>query len=272
MKSGSPPEVWNDMHGKGDVLLSCSQSLRDLGLDYLDLFLVHWPFPNHHPPGCDVNERNPHAKPYIHEDFMKTWNQMERLVDMGLVRHIGTSNMTIPKLEMVLRDCRIKPACNEMELHPHFQQPEFFDYVKSKGIQPIGYSPIGSPGRPERDRTSEDTVDIEDPVIVAAAEKRGVHPALICLKWAVQRGQIPIPFSTKRRNILSNLKAVVEDPLTEAENGGYRRYRSELPAHQRACVFFGKGRRIGRICGIPTAGFPDSIISHQVRFPPSGGA
>ena len=210
-------KVWNDMHGNGDVLLSCARSLRDLGLDYLDLFLVHWPFPNHHPPGCDVNERNPHAKPYIHEDFMKTWNQMERLVDMGLVRHIGTSNMTIPKLEMVLRDCRIKPACNEMELHPHFQQPELFNYVKSKGIQPIGYSPIGSPGRPERDRTSEDTVDIEDPVIIAAGEKRGVHPALICLKWAVQRGQIPIPFSTKRRNILSNLKAVVEDPLTDEE-------------------------------------------------------
>lgn len=210
-------KVWNDMHGKGDVLLSCAQSLRDLGLDYLDLFLVHWPFPNHHPPGCDVNERNPHARPYIHEDFMKTWNQMERLVDMGLVRHIGTSNMTISKLELVLRDCRIKPACNEMELHPHFQQPELFDYVKAKGIQPIGFSPIGSPGRPERDRTSEDTVDIEDPLIVAAAEKRRVHPAVICLKWAVQRGQIPIPFSINRRNIISNLKAVVEDPLTDEE-------------------------------------------------------
>ena len=82
------------------------------------------------------------------------------------MRHIGTSNMTIAKLELLLRDARIKPAVNEMELHPHFQQPELFNYVRSAGIQPIGYSPIGSPARPQRDRTPDDTVDIEDPVIV----------------------------------------------------------------------------------------------------------
>ena len=88
-------KVWNDMHGKGDVLLSCARSLRDLRLDYLDLYLVHWPFPNYHAPGCDVTSRSPDARPYIHDEFMSTWRQMERLVDMGLVRHIGTSNMTI---------------------------------------------------------------------------------------------------------------------------------------------------------------------------------
>ncbi|MCK5672784.1 MAG: aldo/keto reductase, partial [Spirochaetales bacterium] len=135
----------------------------------------------------------------------------------GLVRHIGTSNMTIPKLDLVLRDCRIKPACNEMELHPHFQQPDFFNYVVNKGILPIGFSPIGSPGRPDRDKTSNDTVDIEDLVVVAAAERLGVHPAVVCLKWAVQHGQVPIPFSANRKNILSNLKAVTEDLLTETE-------------------------------------------------------
>lgn len=210
-------KVWNDKHGDGDVLLSCARTLKDLRLDYLDLYLVHWPFPNYHPPGCDIDSRNPDSKPYIHENYMKTWRQMERLVEMGLVRHIGTSNMTILKLELVLRDCHIKPACNEMELHPHFQQPEFFDYVVKNGILPIGFSPIGSPGRPERDRTSLDTVDIEDPVVVAAAERLGVHPAVVCLKWAVQRGQVPIPFSAKRRNYLSNLQAVTSDMLTEAE-------------------------------------------------------
>ena len=66
---------------------------------------------------------------------------MEELVDLGLVRHIGTSNMTIPKLELVLRDARIKPAVNEMELHPHFQQPELFQFVRDNGIEPIGYCP-----------------------------------------------------------------------------------------------------------------------------------
>ncbi len=91
----------------------------------------------------------------MHDNFMKTWRQMEALVDRGLVRHIGTSNMTIPKLKLVLRDARIKPACNEMELHPHFQQPEFFRFVVDQGIVPIGYCPIGSPNRPDRDRTAD---------------------------------------------------------------------------------------------------------------------
>ena len=109
------------------MIASCRQSLADLQLDYLDLYLVHWPFPNFHPPHCDVESRSPNARPYIHENFMRTWRKMEELVDLGLVRHIGTSNMTIPKLELLLRDARIKPAVNEMELHPHFQQPELFD-------------------------------------------------------------------------------------------------------------------------------------------------
>jgi len=208
-------KVWNDRHGQ--VIESCQQSLQDLQLDYLDLYLVHWPFPNFHAKGVDASARDPHARPYLHEDYMKTWRQMERLVDMGLVRHIGTSNMTIPKLDLLLRDAAIKPAANEMELHPHFQQPDLFDYVVGNGILPIGYSPIGSPSRPERDRMPDDTVDVDDPVIVRIARRLGVHPAVVCVKWAVQHGHIPIPFSVKRPQYLSTLQAVVGDPLTDAE-------------------------------------------------------
>jgi len=208
-------KVWNDSHG--NVIGSCRKSLDDLQLDYLDLYLVHWPFPNYHAPGCDVTSRHPDAKPYIHENYMQTWRQMEELVSRGWVKHIGTSNMTIPKLELLLRDALIPPAVNEMELLPHFQQPELFSYVTGKGILPIGYSPLGSPGRPERDRTPEDTVDLEDPVITAIAEKHRIHPAQVCIKWAVQRGQIPIPFSVKEKNYMGNLKCVTEDPLTDQE-------------------------------------------------------
>lgn len=210
-------KLWNDKHAEADVLPAFMKSLRELQLEYLDLYLIHWPFPNHHAPGVAVTSRDHNAVPYIHENYMKTWRQLESLADQGLVRHIGTSNMTIPKLKLLLRDARIKPAVNEMELHPHFQQPELFEFVRANGIQPIGYSPIGSPARPERDRTSEDTVDIEDPVIVRIAERHGVHPAVVCVKWAVQRGQTPIPFSTKRRNYLTNLQAIVTDPLTPDE-------------------------------------------------------
>lgn len=210
-------KVWNDMHGEGDVIKSCRQSLADLQLEYLDLYLVHWPFPNYHAPGCDGDARNPNSKPYIHEEYMVAWRQMEQLVEMGLVKSIGTSNMTIPKMELLLKDARIKPVVNELELHPHFQQPELFDYLIDNNIQPIGYSPIGSPKRPERDRTATDTVDIEDPVIVAVAERLGLHPAVVCLKWGIQRGEVVIPFSVTPSKITSNIEGALSNPLTSEE-------------------------------------------------------
>jgi alcohol dehydrogenase (NADP+) len=208
-------KLWNDKHGEDDVIVSIRKSLADLRLDYLDLYLVHWPFPNFHPPGCDVTSRSTDARPYIHESYMKTWRKMEEIVDLGLARHIGTSNMTIPKLKLLLRDARIRPAANEMELHPHFQQPELFKFVVDNGIEPIGYCPVGSPGRPGRDRTPEDTAPTEDPVIVEIARRRGVHPAVVCLKWAVQRGQTPIPFSI--HHYRANLAGVAPDPLSGDE-------------------------------------------------------
>jgi diketogulonate reductase-like aldo/keto reductase len=148
---------------------------------------------------------------------MRTWRRVEELVDCGLVRHIGTSNMTIPKMKLLLRDVRIKPVANEMELHPHFQQPDFFDYLMGNGIQPIGFSPIGSPARPDRDRTPDDTSPIEDPAIREIAKRLGVHPAVVCIKWAVQRGQVPIPFSTSQHNLFTNLLAVTGQPLTRLD-------------------------------------------------------
>lgn len=210
-------KLWNDMHGPGDVGRACRRSLNDLGLDHLDLYLVHWPFPNHHDPGVDVTARHADARPYDHDRFMATWSQMEDLVARGLVRNIGTSNMTIPKLRPLLAEASIPPAVNEMELHPHFQQPELFDFVVDHDIVPVGYSPIGSPARPERDRTPDDSVDVDDAVILEIADRHGIHPATLCVKWAHQRGQVPIPFSTRRRNQLANLQAVVGAPLTDAE-------------------------------------------------------
>jgi len=206
-------KLWNDKHD--DVEASCRKSLADLQLDYLDLYLIHWPVPNYHPPKCDVNTRNPNAKPYIHDNYMNTWQQMESLVEKGLVKRIGTSNMTIPKLKLLLRDAIIRPAFNEMELHPHFQQPELFEFCQYNNIQPIAYCPLGSPGRPERDRTPEDTVDLEDQVITEIAERHHVTPAQVAIKWAIQRGQIPIPFSVNHFN--ENIEAAVNVKLTEKD-------------------------------------------------------
>lgn len=210
-------KVWNDQHEPEDLIASCKKSLVDLKLDYLDGYLVHWPFPNFHRPFADGDERNPDSRPYVHEEFMRTWEAMESLVDQGLVRDIGTSNVTIAKLELILRDARIAPSINEMELHPTFQQGELFRYCLDNKIQPIGFSPIGSPTRPDRDVTEDDLTDTEQPAIKTIAAAHGVHPAIVCLKWAAQRGQAPIPFSIHREQYLGNLRSVTEDPLTPEE-------------------------------------------------------
>ncbi len=89
--------------------------------------------------------------------------------------------------------------------------------LKKKGIVPIGFCPIGSPSRPERDKTPDDVADTELPAIVEAAKAHGVHPAVICIKWSAQKGAVPIPFSVKENQYIGNLKCVSEDSLSEAE-------------------------------------------------------
>ncbi len=212
-----PGKRWDRQPRQGEVLLSCAKTLRDLQLDYLDAYFVHWPFANYHAPGCDGDSRNPDSTPFSVERFIATWKQMERLYDMGLVKHLGMSNMTIPKLEAVLPLCRVKPSVIEMELHPSFQQKELVKYCVEHKIQPIGFCPIGSPTRPDRDKTEDDIVDIQMPEVAQVAKAHGVHPAVICLKWAVANGHAPIPFSVYENEYESNLRCTVEDLLTEAE-------------------------------------------------------
>ena len=206
-------KVWNDMHR--DVAASCKKSIRDLQCDYIDMLFIHWPFPNYHAPFCDVDSRNPDSKPFSVQEFLDTYRQIEALVREGLVRYIGISNLTIPKLNAVLDKLEIPPAACESEIHPCFQQQELFDYLVDRGILPIGYMPLGSPRRPERDILPEDLADMQMPELVQIARDHGVHPAIICLKWALQRGQLPIPFSV--HNYEANLRAAVTEKLTDEE-------------------------------------------------------
>ena len=206
-------KVWNDMHRR--VRESCLKTIADLQCDYLDMLFIHWPFPNYHAPFCDVDSRNPDSKPFSVAEFVDTYRQIEALVDEGLVKHIGISNLTIPKLEAVLPKLRIKPAACESELHPCFQQQALFDYLVAHDILPIGYMPLGSPRRPERDILPEDIADMQMPELVEIAKAHNCHPAIICLKWALQRGQLPIPFSV--HNYEANLRAAVTEKLTDAE-------------------------------------------------------
>lgn len=207
-------KVWNDMHGDGEVIASCKKTLSDLQLDYIDLFFVHWPFPNYHAKGCTVDSRNPDSKPFFADEFIKVWEQMEYLKENGYVKRIGMSNMTIPKFEAVLPKLKTMPFAHEMEMHPSFQQKELFDYCVEKEILPIGYCPLGSPNRPERDKTPDDVADTQLPEVLAIAAKYNCHPAEICLRWAITNGQIPIPFASQKTNIANNLKICSMSPLT----------------------------------------------------------
>ncbi|NLX43155.1 MAG: aldo/keto reductase [Chloroflexi bacterium] len=224
MEGGLPREelwitskLWNDRHEPEQALEACRQSIRDLQVGYLDLYLIHWPFPNAHAPGVDVTSRAADARPYIHADYMRTWRTLEALVEEGLVRQIGTSNMTRPKLELLLRDARIRPAVNEMELHPYLQQPAMVDYLQREGIVPVAFAPLGSPDRPARDRMPDDPAALQDPTVCRIAAQRGWHPALVCLRWALQRDTVPIPMSTRRQNYLANLRVTLEAPLSAEE-------------------------------------------------------
>lgn len=208
-------KVWNDMHER--VQESCEKSIVDLQCDYIDLFFIHWPFPNYHAPHCDVDSRNPDSRPFSVEEFMSTYRQCEMLLEKGLIRNIGISNMTIPKLEAVLPLMKVMPVACEMEIHPCFQQQQLFDYLVAHKIQPVGFMPLGSPQRPERDMCPNDVADLQTPEMKEIAAAHGVHPALIALKWAQQRGQIPIPFSIHEAEYISNLKVMTEDPLTDQE-------------------------------------------------------
>ncbi len=208
-------KVWNNMHER--VEESCKKSIADLQCDYIDMFFIHWPFPNYHAPGCDGDSRNPASRPFSADEFMNTYRQCETLVEKGLIRHIGLSNMTIPKMEAVLPLMKIMPAACELELHVSFQQQELFDYLNAHNIQPVGYMPLGSPRRPERDIFPDDVEDLQMPEMQEIAKAHGVHPALIALKWGHQRGQISIPFSVKEEKYVTNLKCLTEDPLTEEE-------------------------------------------------------
>ena len=208
-------KVWNDRHR--EVAIAAQETLDDLGLDYIDLYLIHWPFPNYHAPGCDGDARNPDSKPFSTAEFLDTWQQLEELHAQGKLKAIGTSNMTIAKFEAVLPQMKVQPAVNEMELHPCFQQKELFDFCVANQIQPIGFCPIGSPTRPDRDTAEGDAVDIEHPVVQKLAAKYGVHPAVICIKWATQRGQIPIPFSVRPFEFMGNLESSFKDLLTAEE-------------------------------------------------------
>lgn len=215
-------KLWNKHMSPEEVIPACEDSLRMLGLDYLDMYVVHWPWPNFHVPGASGDVQNDHAVPYIHEDFMKVWEKMTELKKSGKVKNIGTSNQTQKTMELLLRDTNDfnRPVYNQMELHPLFQQQELVKFLIDNGIIPSGYMSLGSPRRPGRDRFAEHQADMQHPVIQKIAKETGMTPPQVCLAWAHQREENRVGYvSMAERSdwIKLNLEAAIKNTLSKEQ-------------------------------------------------------
>ncbi len=198
-------KLWNSFHVPEDVETGCRKSLTNLGLEYVDLYLMHWP----------VAFRGGKLMPEGMEDFWslselplaKTFEAMLKLRDKGLVKSVGVSNFSISKLEKLITDSGVVPAVNQVELHPYNPQEELFAYCRDQGIHLTAYSPLGSGDRPESLKQKGEPPVLENEVIKVTAAEEGLTPAQLLIAWAIDRGTSVIPKSANPGRIAENLAA-----------------------------------------------------------------
>jgi alcohol dehydrogenase (NADP+) len=204
-------KLWSNAHGRANVEPTLRATLDALGVDYLDMYEIHWPISLHAGVGLPAS-----AADFMDVPLQETWAGFEDAVDARLTRHIGVSNFSAKKLGVLLSHCRIKPEANQVELHPMLQQPELLSYCASQSIHVTAYSPLGSGDRPAFLKAADAPVLLEDPVIGSIAEAHDRTPAQVLLAWHLQRGVSTIPKSVTPGRLRENL-AAAELVLTDAD-------------------------------------------------------
>lgn len=198
-------KLWNNAHAKADVSVALQRTLSDLRLNYLDLYLIHWP----------VATRPDVIFPRKGEDFLslaemplsETWTGMEECVKQARAKHIGVSNFSINKLEELCSGARTKPEVNQVELHPYLQQKELLSYCKNNNIFLTAYSPLGSGDRPDVMKAANEPSLLENSTVVDIAMKHSCSAAQVLLRWNIERGVSVIPKSTNPVRLAENLRA-----------------------------------------------------------------
>eukprot|EP00727_Mastigamoeba_balamuthi_P014455 m51a1_g9634 putative aldose (283) ;mRNA; f:1149667-1150636 len=194
-------KVWaTDLHAE-DVAAACRKTLGDLGLSYLDLYLIHFPVPLKKGSSFPMQKEDLDDVP-----IAETWRAMERLVDEGLVRSIGVANYSVAHLRDLLAVARIRPAVDQVEAHVLLQQPKLREFARHEGIHLTSYGTLGNLGSTIRRKDFPNLLEL--PEITAIAKRVGATPAQVLLKWALQSGFSVIPKSVTPSRIAENFRAV----------------------------------------------------------------
>jgi len=197
-------KLWVTSLSKKAVLPALKVTLENLGLDYLDLYLIHWP--TGFQEGGEHWPKDANGKViYSDVDYVDTWAALEGCVKMGLVRSIGVSNFSRPQIERVLKAGTIAPANNQVECHPELPQNPMIEWCHSKGITVTAYSPLGSPQRPMA--KPDDPVMMEHPIVLEIAKELSKSPAQVLIAFQLNRGVICVPKSVTKSRIQSNAEA-----------------------------------------------------------------